>query len=115
MGLPNPSRETNFSGANGGREISIFPFQVTKTRIGNLTRLILTLAICDDHTYIHTYMEKEQADVGRDDRTYLARSNCQARTGTGKCSFSLFMVQHYLSPQNPVFTCSKRGAQLLQK
>ena len=24
-----------------------------KSRIGNLTRLILTLAICDDHTYIH--------------------------------------------------------------
>ena len=23
--------------------------------IGNLTRLIITLAICDDHTYIHTH------------------------------------------------------------
>ena len=51
-GLPNPSRETKFSGANGDREISIFPVQLTTSRISNLTRLILTLAICDDHTYI---------------------------------------------------------------
>ena len=29
-----------------------FPFQLTTCRIGNLTRLIHTLAICDDHTYI---------------------------------------------------------------
>ena len=32
----------------------------------------------------------EQADAGRDGRTYLARPNSQARTGTGKISFSLF-------------------------
>ena len=32
----------------------------------------------------------EQADAGRDCRTRLARSNSQARTGTGKYSFSLF-------------------------
>ena len=32
-----------------------FPVQLTTSRIGNLTRLILTLAICDDHTcIIHT-------------------------------------------------------------
>ena len=49
-GLPNPSRETNFSGANGDRGILIFPVQLTSTRIGNLTRLILTFAMCDDHT-----------------------------------------------------------------
>ena len=29
MGLPNPSRETKFSGANGDREIYIFPVQLT--------------------------------------------------------------------------------------
>ena len=52
-GLPNPSRETKFSGANGGRKIFIFPVQLTTSRIGNLTRLILTLATCDDYTYIH--------------------------------------------------------------
>ena len=37
------------------REILFFPDQLTTSRIGNLTRLIHTLAICDDHTYIHTY------------------------------------------------------------
>ena len=45
MGLPNRSRETKFSGANGDRGIIIFPVQLTTSRIGNLTRLILTLAI----------------------------------------------------------------------
>ena len=54
MGLPNPSSETKFSGANGDREEFIFPVQLAKSRIGNLTRLILSLVICDDHTYIHT-------------------------------------------------------------
>ena len=53
--LSNPYRETKFSGANGDRKISIFPVQLTTSRIGNLTRLILTLAIWDDHTYIHMY------------------------------------------------------------
>ena len=32
----------------------------------------------------------EQADAGRDCRTRLARSNSQARTRTGKYSFSMF-------------------------
>ena len=45
-GLPNPSRETTFSGANADREIFIFRVQLTTCRIGNLTRLIHTLAIC---------------------------------------------------------------------
>ena len=51
--LPNPSRDAKFSGANGGREKYIFPVQLTTSRIGNLPRLILILAICNDHTYIH--------------------------------------------------------------
>ena len=38
------------SGANGDREIFIFLVQLTTSRIGYLTRLILTLAICDDYT-----------------------------------------------------------------
>ena len=42
--MPNPSRGTKFSGANGNREHFIFPVQLTTSRIGNLTRLILTLA-----------------------------------------------------------------------
>ena len=51
MGLPNPSRETKFSGANGGKEISISPVQLTTSRIGNLTGLTLTFAI---YVTIHT-------------------------------------------------------------
>ena len=34
------------SGANADREIFIFPVQLTTSRIGNLTRLIHTLAVC---------------------------------------------------------------------
>ena len=37
-GLPNPSRETKFSGTNADREIFIFPVQLTTCRTGNLTR-----------------------------------------------------------------------------
>ena len=33
-----------------------FPVQLTTSTIGNFTRLIHTLAICDDHTHIHTYI-----------------------------------------------------------
>ena len=49
--MPNPSRETKFSGANGDREIFIFHVQLTSSRMGNITLLILTLNIADDHTY----------------------------------------------------------------
>ena len=34
--MPNPSRETKFSGANADREIFIFPVQLTTSRIGNV-------------------------------------------------------------------------------
>ena len=34
----------------------------------------------------------EQADAGRDCQTRLARPNTQARTRTGKCSFSVFSL-----------------------
>ena len=44
--MPKPSREAIFSGANADREKSIFPVQLTTCRMGNLTRLIHTLAIC---------------------------------------------------------------------
>ena len=50
-GTAEPSRETKLSGANADREIFIFPVQLTTSRIGNLTRLIHTLAIC---VTIHT-------------------------------------------------------------
>ena len=45
----------NFSGANGDREKIIQHVQLTTSWTGNLTRLILTLAKCDNHRlYIHT-------------------------------------------------------------
>ena len=37
-----------FSGTNADRGKFIFPVQLTTSRIGNLPRLIYTLAICDD-------------------------------------------------------------------
>ena len=52
-GLPNPSRDTKFSGANEDREILIFPVQLTTSRIGNLTGLIHIYTYIE--TYIHTY------------------------------------------------------------
>ena len=52
MELPNPSRETKFSGANADSEIFILPIQLTTSRIGNVTRLIHTLTIC---VAIHIY------------------------------------------------------------
>ena len=39
------------------RGVFMFPVQLTTSRIGNLTRLILAVAKCDPyiHTYIHRY------------------------------------------------------------
>ena len=53
-GLPKPSRETKLSGTNADKGVFIFPVQLTTSRIGNLTRLIHTLAIC---VTIHIYMQ----------------------------------------------------------
>ena len=51
----------------------------------------------------------EQADAGRDCRTRLARPNSQARTRTGKSSFSLFSLPRAgleLTKPYPVDPCS---------
>ena len=45
-GTAEPVSRDEISGANADREIFIFPVQLTTCRVGNLTRLILTLAIC---------------------------------------------------------------------
>ena len=47
--------KTKISGANGDRGISIFPFQLTTSRIGNLTRLIYTLLYVMTIRLIHVY------------------------------------------------------------
>ena len=52
-GTAEPSRETKFSGANADREMFIFPVHLTTSRIGNLTWLTHTLAICVTIPYIH--------------------------------------------------------------
>ena len=54
-GLPNPSRETKCSRVNADGEIFIFLVLLTTCRIGNLTRLIHTLAISNTcfHKCIH--------------------------------------------------------------
>ena len=41
-----------FSGANADREIIIFPVQLTTSRVGNLTRLILLLYVWPYHTVL---------------------------------------------------------------
>ena len=51
-GTAKPIRETKTSGANGDREMFIFPVQLTTSRISNLTRLIHTLlCVMAIHTY----------------------------------------------------------------
>ena len=45
------------SGANRDREMSIFPIQLTTSRIGNLTQLIYTLPyVMTIPTYIYIYI-----------------------------------------------------------
>ena len=63
--MPNSSRETKFSGANADRGIFIFPVRLTTSRIGNLARLIHTLAIC---VTIHGHL------YGRSSHIYLSRA-----------------------------------------
>ena len=60
--MPKPSRETKFSGADGDREIFIFPVQLTTSRIGNLTRLVRTrlLYVMTIPIYIYTYIASLQ-------------------------------------------------------
>ena len=66
MGRSKPSRETKFSGANGDREMLIFPFQLTTSKIGNLTQLIHTpLYVMTAHTYVHTLRIGEDRYGGR--------------------------------------------------
>ena len=57
-GLPNPSCEIKFSGANGDREMFIFYFQLTTSRIGNLTRLIQALLkVLTIYTHQQVFLE----------------------------------------------------------
>ena len=80
MELPNPSREAKFSGVNGDRKQSFFPVQLTTSKIGNFTRLILTFAICDGlylHIYIHMLARTKL------NKTYVRRTNSRCRRAKG--------------------------------
>ena len=46
-GTAEPSRKAKFLRRERGREIFIFPVQLTTSRIGNPTQLIHNLAMCD--------------------------------------------------------------------
>ena len=51
-GTAEPVSRDQSSGGNGENGKNIFLVQLTTSRIGNLTRLILLLLyVCDDHTY----------------------------------------------------------------
>ena len=54
-----PSPETKFSGANGDRQKIFFPVQLPTRRIGNLTRVIHTLARCDDDIHHNRNVPEE--------------------------------------------------------
>ena len=47
----------NSQARTGTGKYSFFRVQLTTSRIGDLIRLIHTLAICDDHTSVHTYIQ----------------------------------------------------------
>ena len=56
MGRPNLTRKTKFSGANGDSENSVFPFQLTTSRIGNYIRLMPSLLeVMTTHVHTHTH------------------------------------------------------------
>ena len=57
-GTADPVSRDQISGTHGDRGIFIFTVQLTRSRIGNLTRLIHTLLyVTIIHTYIHTNMD----------------------------------------------------------
>ena len=56
-GTAKPVSRDQFSGANADKEIFIFPVQLTTCRIGNLTRLIHTLAICVFFFFTLAYLD----------------------------------------------------------
>ena len=62
--LPNPSRETKFTGANAYEAILFFPVELTTSRIGNLTRLIHSLTICVTIHHMYVWSSHIIAEYG---------------------------------------------------
>lgn len=77
-GLPNLTRETKHSDANGDREHSIFPVWVTTRRIGPYTRLMpIPLKVNTTHTqrYLVTY-DTETGDPNARTKTTQSANQC---------------------------------------
>ena len=73
-----PVSRDQLSGANGDRGISIFPVQLTASRIDNLTRLIQTLRYA---MTIHTYCVRPQDAASGVARARVPRGNGQPVSG----------------------------------
>ena len=56
MARLNPSRETKFSGTHGDRGIFLFRCSADHEQDWQPYPVDPYSAICDDHTYIHTYI-----------------------------------------------------------
>ena len=82
--------------ARGHGKKVIFPVQLTTSRSGDFTRLIVTLAKCDDHTYAECEIHKKRAGLAAfsgwyilcyisDDLTYILSvlSTCPPHTSSG--------------------------------
>ena len=63
MGRPDLTRETKLSGANGDRENSVFPVQLTTSRIGNPYPVDAQSAESDDHTHTHTLRDTIRSKI----------------------------------------------------
>ena len=63
-----------------GEVFILLPVQLTTSRIGNLTRLILILAIC---VTIHTYKETQDTTTAQWSITELAIGGINKRENTG--------------------------------
>ena len=83
--LPKPSRETKFSvsGTNVDRGVFICPVQLTTCRIGNLTRLIHTIAVC---VTIHNLEHNEIYDIIIGEEWYLFVLQQISRDFYGGCT-----------------------------
>ena len=93
----NPSRETKFSGAKTDREIFIFPAQLTTYSIGNLTRLIHTLAVCVTIHILYTVGTKDCHPEWKESRLTLLLINSTC-THTG--SSATLNTQHEILKWN---------------
>ena len=57
-GTAEPASRDQILRRERGQEMLTFPVQLTASRFGNLPRLIHTLTICDENTYIHIHTSK---------------------------------------------------------